>query len=383
MAGPLLAASLTGDPVQVAGLMIAEQLAWMVFALPSGALVDRVDRRRAMTAASVLRIAVLALLGTAILLDSAPLPTLYAAFFLVGCAGLLYENAATAILPGVVGRDQLERANGRLHSARGVCRDLVAAPLGGLLFATAHWSPFALDVAALVLVAVLSLTLASNRAPPTERTSIAGSIKLGVRWLWHHRVLRTLTIIVAVSNVGLGAVFAILVLIATERLGLGSVGYGVLLTIVAVGGVAGGLTAARIVRWIGPGTALRAGMVIEVGTHLGLALTRDVITAGVFLSLLGFHLLVFSTINSSLRQSLVPATLLGRVHSAYRMSSNAGMLVGALLGGVLGRYLGLSAPFWLGFVAVGLVTMRMWPMLANSEIEAARRAAITKSTVSG
>lgn len=380
IAGPLLAASLTRDPIQVAGLMIAEQLAWMLFALPSGALVDRIDRRVAMTAASVLRVVVLAALGGAILLDSAPLPLLYGTFFLIGCAGLLYENAATAVLPGLVRRDQLERANGRLLAARTLCQSLLAAPLGAFLFATSQWSPFLLDAIALTLVAGLSLNLSGPRPEP-KRTSIAAAIKEGVRWLNGHTILRMLTITVAVSNVGLGAVLSILVLIARERLGLDEFGYGVLLTTIAVGGIVGGLVTTKVVAWIGPGNALRVGMVIELATHLGLALTEDAITAGVILTLLGLHLLVFSTIGASLRQALVPIALLGRVHSAYRMSSNAGMLLGAILGGVLGRYLGLAAPFWLGLAGVALVTVRMWPVMNNKDIEAARQAANTGSTV--
>jgi MFS family permease len=383
IAGPLLVASLTRDPVQVAGLLVAERLAWMIFALPSGALVDRMDRRRAMTAASVLRVVVLVLLGAAILLGRAPLPMLYAAFFLVGCAGLLYENAATAILPAVVGPGRLVWANGRLLAARTVGQEFIAAPLGGLLFATAAWSPFAFDAGALVLVVLLTLTLRRDRPRPTAATTVRASIAQGVRWLWHHRILRTLSITVAVSNVGLGAVQAVLVLIAIQRLGLGAVGYGLLLTTVAIGGVVGSLLTARIVRWIGPGNALRAGMVVEAGTHLGLALTRDAVTAGAVLALLGLHLLVFSTINASLRQSLVPAELLGRVHSAYRLSSNAGMLAGALLGGVLARFLGLSAPFWLGFALVVSVTACVWRALGNADVEAARTAVHPPSTVSG
>jgi MFS family permease len=141
IAAPLLVASLTRDPIEVAGLLIAEQLAWMVFALPIGALVDRVDRRRAVTAACVIRVLVLGLLGAAILLGRASLTVLYAAFFLAGCAGLLYENAATAILPSVVGPDQLERANARLLTARTVGQEFVAAPLGGFLFVAANASP--------------------------------------------------------------------------------------------------------------------------------------------------------------------------------------------------------------------------------------------------
>lgn len=386
-AGPLLAASLTRDPVQVAGLMVAQQLAWMLFALPSGALVDRIDRRFAMTAASVFRMAALLVLGGVVLLGEAPLLLLYAVFFLVGCAGLLYENAATVLLPAIVPPGGLARANGRLLAARTLCQSMIAAPLAGWLFGLADWSPFVFDAVALVAVAALSMTLTttpptSRPAPGTEHASLRAAIGEGVRWLMRHRILRTVTITVAVSNVGLGAALSIMVLVAYERLGLDSVGYGLLLAATAVGGIAGGLLANRVLLLIGPGTVLRGGMVVEALVHVGLALAGDAISMGVILAMLGLHLMIFSTVCATLRQELVPTELLGRVHSAYRMGSNVGMLLGALSGGVMGRYFGLAAPFWLGFAGVVLVTALVWRVLDNTHIEAARQAAAEGSTVS-
>ncbi len=382
-AGPLLAASLTRDPVQVAGLMVAQQLAWMLFALPSGALVDRIDRRFAMTAAAVFRMVALLTLGATVLLGEAPLLSLYAIFFLVGCAGLLYENAATVLLPAIVPPGGLATANGRLLAARTLCQSMIAAPLAGWLFGLADWSPFVFDAVALVAVAALSMTLPTSRpAPGTEHASLRAAIGEGLRWLTHHRILRTVTITVAVSNVGLGAALSIMVLIAYERLGLDSVGYGLLLAATAVGGIAGGLLANRVLRLIGPGTVLRVGMVVEALVHVGLALAGDAIAMGVILAMLGLHLMIFSTVCATLRQELVPTELLGRVHSAYRMGSNAGMLLGALSGGVMGRYFGLAAPFWLGFAGVVLVTVLVWRVLDNTHIEAARQAVTRGSTVS-
>jgi MFS family permease len=382
-AGPLLAASLTRDPVQVAGLLVAQQLAWMLFALPSGALVDRVDRRFAMTAASVFRMAALLTLAVVIMVGEAPLLLLYAVFFLVGCAGLLYENAATVLLPAIVPPGGLARANGRLLAARTLCQSMIAAPLAGWLFGRADWTPFVFDAVALVAVAALSMTLPTSRpAAGTVHPSLRAAIVEGVRWLMRHRILRTVTITVAVSNVGIGAALSIMVLIAYERLGLDSVGYGLLLAATAVGGIVGGLLANRVLTLIGPGTVLRAGMVVEAFVHVGLALAGHAIAVGVILAMLGLHLMIFSTVCATLRQELVPTELLGRVHSAYRMGSNVGMLLGALSGGVMGRYFGLAAPFWLGFAGVVLVTVLVWRVLGNTHIEAARQAATEGSTVS-
>ena len=135
----------------------------------------------------------------------ASLPLLYAIFFLVGCASLIFDNASTTSLPAVVSHSQLEQANGRLQAAKSVSEQLVAKPLGGWLFAVAAWAPFLLDASALVLIAILVVTLPGNlnrtSGPPV---ALRGAIAEGIRWLLHNKLLRTLTLTVSLSNVGVG-----------------------------------------------------------------------------------------------------------------------------------------------------------------------------------
>ncbi|MFI0486127.1 MFS transporter [Actinomadura sp. 9N215] len=379
IAAALLAASLTRDPVQIAGLMIAHQLPLMLFALPGGALVDRLDRRRVMIAACLVRAAALGLLAAATAAGHASLPLLYATFFTVGCVGLLFENASIALLPFIIDTTQLERANGRLQAATVLSQQLLAKPLGGVLFAMAAWAPFTLDTLALLAAAILISAL-PTRAPhrslsastSPSHTTFHGAIRQGLGWLAHHRLLRTMSVTVGLSNLGLGAVFSIAVLIARERLGVGPVGYGFLLTAGAVGGVIGGLTAGRIIALLGTGTTLRTGLIIEMLVHLGLALTHSAIVAGGLFALLSLHLIVFSTIGASLRQQIVPARLLGRVHSAYRLVTNSGMFLGSVLGGVLAHHFGLTAPFWLGLACTATLTASAWRTLSNRAVQTAR-----------
>lgn len=377
VAGPLLAVSITRSPGQVAGLMVAQQLPWMLFALPSGAMVDRADRRLAMASASVVRAVALCALGVMVFLGHASMLVLYVIFFAVGCAGLVFDNASTVVLPALVERSILELANGRLQSAATLAQDLVAQPLGAWLFALAAWVPFLLDASGLVLVAVLAAALPAfvNAAPAKgSRATLRASMYEGVRWLVGNRLLRTLALTVGISDVGLGAVFSVFVLVARVRLGVGPLGYGLLLAASAIGGIAGGLVADRAVRAIGAGWVLRAEMIVEILTYLGLALTRSAIIAGVLLALLGLHLVMFSTVSASLRQSLAPANMLGRVHGAYRVASNGGMLAGAALGGLVSTYFGLTAPFLLGFTAMTAVSVAAWGTLNNRDIRAARQA---------
>ncbi|HEV2779812.1 MAG TPA: MFS transporter [Actinophytocola sp.] len=377
VAGPLLAAALTRDPVQVAGLMVAEQLPMVVFTLPGGAIVDRVDRRLLMSAASVVRFACLGALALLVATGQASLPVLYAIFLVIGCAAVLYENASMTAVPAVVGPDELERANGRILASRTLCNSLLAPVAAGWLFTMSPWTPFAVDAVAFAVVAVLARALSRSvgRVFRDSGVTLRAAIAEGVRWLLRHRLLRTLAVTVALSNVTLGAMMSIMVLVAQERLGLGSVGYGILLAGTAVGGIIGGLIAPRVVRRLGPGTVFRLDLVVEALTQLGLALTRDAVAAGMIIATLGLHLIVFSTVSASLRATLTPSGLLGRVHSAYRLLSNGGLLLGAALGGVLGRYFGLTAPFWVGAVLVSAVTLWAWRVLNNRDIHAARAAA--------
>ena len=262
VAGPLLAASLTRDPRLVAGLVVAQRLPWLLFSLVSGALVDRLDRRRVMVTVDAARSVAVGLLGLAVLADAASLPLLYAVFFALGTAETLFDNAAVSILPAVVPRAQLARANGRLLGAQMVANELVAPPLGGLLFATAAAVPFLLDAGSFAAAAAMAAAMGGRfrveRPEGAAPTTLRAEIAEGVRWLARHRLLRILAVAIALMNFTLSAALSIFVLYAQERLGLGPVGYGALLASLAVGGITASLVAARIIGWLGPATVLRS-----------------------------------------------------------------------------------------------------------------------------
>jgi len=380
VAGPLLAASLTRDPRLVAGLAVAQRLPWLLFSLLSGALVDRLDRRLLMARVDAARCVVVGLLGVAVLADVATLPLLYVVFFALGTAETLFDNAAISILPAVVPRKQLARANGRLLGAQMVANELVAPPLGGLLFATAA-VPFLLDAgsfaAAAALVAAMGGRFRVERPEGRAATTLGGEIAEGVRWLARNRLLRILAVAIALMNLTLSATLSISVLYAQERLGLGSVGYGLLLSSMAVGGISASVVAERIIGWLGPATTMRLGLVIESSTHLVLALARSPFLVGAIFALFGFHAMTWSVISVSLRQELIPARLIGRVNSAYALFGFGSLSLGAIAGGVLAARYGLTAPFWCSFVAMTLLTLACWPILSARAVAQAREQAAT------
>jgi MFS family permease len=380
VAGPLLAATLTRDPRLIAGLAVAQRLPWLLFSLLSGALVDRWDRRRVMVSVDAARAAAVGLLGVAVLADLVTLPMLYAVFFALGTAETLFDSAAVSIVPAVVPAGQLPRANGRLLGAQMVANELVAPPLGGLLFATAAATPFLLDAGSFAVAAALVAAIGGRfrverlQGPPT---TLRAEIGEGVRWLLRHRLLRLLAAAIALMNLTLSATLSISVLYAQERLGLGSVGYGLLFSTMAVGGIAAGAVAERLIGWLGPATTLRLGLVIESSTHLVLALARSPLLVGAVFALFGFHAMTWSVISVSLRQELVPARLLGRVNSAYALFGFGSLSLGAVAGGLLAARSGLTAPFWCSFLAMSLLTIACWPVLTSRAVAEARRAAAT------
>jgi len=251
VAAPLLPAALTHDPALVAGLTFVQRLPWLLFGLLSGALADRLDRRRAMAAVGVGRAALIGTLGVAVLLGRANLPLLYAVFFLLGVGETLFDTTAATILPVVVPRGQLPRANARLSGATTIANYFVGKPVGGLLFAAAAALPFLLGAggiaAAAALILALRGTFRAARRVGAPSATLRAEIAEGIRWLWRHRLLRTLALALTLLNVTFVGWNAVLVLPALERLGVGQAGFGALLTAHAGGAVLGSLVAARVI----------------------------------------------------------------------------------------------------------------------------------------
>jgi MFS family permease len=373
---PLVAAAMTRDPGVVAGVTVAQSLPWLLFSLVSGAIGDRVDRRLLMGWVQLFRFVVAAGLGVIAFAEWNSLPLVYALAFLLGTAETLFDNAAQAIMPSLVDRSRLEEANGRLYSAEIAANEFAGPPAGGYLFSIGMGLPFLVD--AITFFSSGSLVFAlrgrflpvppSADAPPTLRQQIGE----GLRWLWHHRLLRTLAAMVGVSNMISSAAISILVLFAIQILGLGSAGYGILMTGFAVGSVPSGLLTPRISRKIGPGLTLFLSILISAGSWLGAGLTSNPIVVGAFFVIGGFLIMAWNVVTVSLRQSLIPDHLLSRVNSVYRLLAWGTKPVGAALGGLLAELFGLRAPFLVGAAVMGVMAFVTLPIVNNASIAAAR-----------
>jgi MFS family permease len=378
IAVPLLVASRTNNPLVVSVSFGVAWLPWLLFALPGGVLVDRVDRRRLMILIDWVRVAAVGVLATAILTGHTSIALLYAVLFVVNTGEVVFRSASQAMIPSVVPRARLERANGWLAGGTTLMQGMLAGPLAGFLFAVAASIPFFVNVgtyaASAVLIGLVAGTYRSSPGPAGPgggARSVRAEVAEGFRWLAHQRLLRTMAALIGLLNLTLTAATALLVLLAKDRLHIGSVGYGLLFTCSAVGGVLGSAAGDRLIRRITVTWTLRIGLLIEAGTHLALATSRSPYFIGFVLFAFGVHGALWGIVGSSLRQRLTPPNLLGRVGSTTLFIAAGGNCVGALLGGVLATRFGLTAPYWVGFVVAMIVSAATWRVFDRATVEKA------------
>jgi MFS family permease len=369
-AGPLLAASITRDPLLVAAALFAQQLPWLIFTLLSGALVDRLDPARLIVIVDLLRAAAIGGLAASILAGAAHLAVLYGALFILGLGSTVSDTAAQSLPPLLVAPDSLVRANAGLQGVQFAGAELAGPPLGAYLFVLAAGLPFAFDAATFVAGAALIASIRRRRAaaPAPGQTRLRQEITEGIRWLAAHPGLRMLALATCVMNVTLGGALAILVLYTRVRLGLGAEGYGVLLACSAAGGVIGTVIVRRLRARFGASSLLRAGLIIECLTHVSLALTRLPWVAALTLVIFGVHGGVWNVVTVTLRQTAVPEKLLGRVNSVYYTFAMGGFALGSLTGGLLARGFGLTAPFWVAAAAVAVLVLLAWHLLTPGHL---------------
>lgn len=377
IAAPLFVASRTSDPILVSVGFAVSWLPWLLFALPGGVLVDRVDRRSLMVLIDVARIVAVGVLAVAIVGGWASIPLLYGVLVVVSTGEVVFRAASQAMVPAVVPRERLERANGWLTGGTTLMQGMVAGPLGGLLFVIAASIPFFVNAGTYAASAVLIGLIAGTYRVPDRAEEVPRSVRSdvieGLRWLMRHRLLRTMALLIGLLNVTLTAAESVLVLLAKERLHLGSVGYGVLFTCMAVGGIIGSIFGDRLIARFTATWTIRVGLLIEAGMHLTLAASSSPYLVGFALLAFGVHGSLWGIVGSSLRQRLAPPEMLGRIGSSTLFVVAGGNCVGALMGGALASRFGLTAPYWVGFVVAIVVTATTWRVFDRATVAQAYR----------
>jgi MFS family permease len=362
---PLLVASLTHDPFLVALATVLRQLPWLMFGLLAGALADRWDRRRLVVVVDLARALVLAALSVALVTGTAGIALVLVCVFLVGTAEVFADTTSQTLLPMLVAREDLGVANSRMMAGFVTVNQLVGPPIGAALFVAGSLWPFLGQAVLVAAGAILVARVVLPRREVRPQRAVRHDVVEGLRWVRHQPAVRTLVLTIVSFNVTFGAAWSVLVLWSQRRLGLDDVGFGLLTTVSAVGGLLGTALYGRITARVSMGDVMRIGLVLETVTHLVLALTTSPAVAYVVFFVFGAHAFIWATTSVTVRQHAVPEELQGRVTGLNQVGSLGGMVIGSALGGVIAQTWGVTAPFWFGFVGSALLVVLIWRQLPH------------------
>ncbi|MCL8017550.1 MFS transporter [Streptomyces sp. AS02] len=362
------AATVTDDPVQVSLVTVAGELPWLLVGPFAGTLIDHVDRWRALWICDAARSLVLACFTALVLADRVGIAALAVTAFLLTSVETMADNLAQAVVPQLVGTHSLDTANSRILSGRLITMEFLGPPLGTALFALAHLLPFGVATVCFAVSTVLVLGVRPAGAASREKSAglsprlLGTQTAQGIRWLWRHRLLRTVCLLMALLNFAVLAVLGIAVLYALHTLGVSETVYGLLLLVIAAGGLLGLAIAPKVVAVAGRGRSLQLVFAMSPLPFVVAAVTSNALVAAGALVFVGIAVSLSNVITTTLRQELVPDESFGRVNGAYRLVLNGLAPLGGLTGGFVADQAGLRAPFFLAaaLLAVGaLVSFRL------------------------
>jgi MFS family permease len=376
---PLLAVTLTRDPLLVSTVSAATFLPWLLVSLPAGALVDSRDRATLMWRAQLVQGAVVTVIAVLVALHLVSIWALAAGGLCLGSAQVVFDNASQSVLPVLVAKDLLPRANGSLFAVQVISGSFLGLPAGSALFALAPVAPFAVDAVSFAGSAALLKGLPRS-APRTGKqgggTATAGGARAGVRWLARHRLLRIVAVMLAVSGFVAAMGSATFVLFATQTLHVSEHGYGLLLASSAAGSVVGGLVNPVLARRVRPVPLLLIVAAVSSVRAVAMGFAPDAVVLGALMALGGFTTTLWNVVTVSMRQQEVPTELFGRVNSVYRMLGWGTRPLGALAGGFIASAAGLRAPFIVAGIVRGTVLLALLPALLAAAGPRERRAGL-------
>lgn len=390
VAAPLLATRLTDDPLLVAGIAAVAMLPWLFFAIPSGVLLDRIDRRHAMVIANGARTLLAALLLTLFATGTLTIWWLYVVIFAYGALETLYDGAIRAVVPAIVRRPDLPRANSRIEAGELVVQNFLAVPLTSALFAVAVVIPLGIGALSYAVAGVLAFFLPAAAAgahrehrtrlrradeageppaPALVRTTFARQLTDGFRFIMSHPMLRPLWFLSIVIALFFSAAIATDVLFVLERLDVPEQWFGVFMLSGAVGGIVGAVVVSPLKVRFGAGPVMAAANLVGPVALVVMGFFPTVPVAVVCFAVSFGSTSVWNVLVMSLRQAAIPGHLLGRVHGTWRTLLWGTMPLGSLLGGLLAR-IDLTTPLLVAgglTVVVAAVGYRFLHGLPNPE----------------
>jgi Na+/melibiose symporter-like transporter len=383
VAAPLLATRLTDDPLLIAGIAAVAMLPWLFFAIPSGVLLDRIDRRHAMVIANGARTLLAALLLTLFATGTLTIWWLYVVIFAYGALETLYDGAIRAVVPAIVRRPDLPRANSRIEAGELVVQNFLAVPLTSALFAVAVVIPLGIGALSYAVAGVLAFFLPAaaagahrshlahqaHHALPPVRTTFARQLTDGFRFIMSHPMLRPLWFLSILIALFFAAAIATDVLFVLERLDVPEQWFGVFMLSGAVGGIVGAVVVSPLKVRLGAGPVMAAANFVGPVALVVMGFFPTIPVAVVCFAVSFGSTSVWNVLVMSLRQAAIPGHLLGRVHGTWRTLLWGTMPLGSLLGGLLAR-IDLTTPLLVAgglTVVVAAVGYRFLHGLPNPE----------------
>lgn len=355
-AAPLLAISLTNDPVKISLIAAIVMLPWLFFAIPVGAIVDRVDRRKAIALANAIRFLIAATVAVVVANEVMTIELLYLGAFIIGVCEVVSDTAAQAMVPQLLDETQYESGNSRLQMSETVVSQFVGSPTSGFLYAVAIFLPFVATSLGFLVAAVLILfvpiqfqtDLRRNLGEATTaREKFWPSLLFGLKYLYSNKQLFRLVVATTAIGFAFSASNSVVALYMVKDLGLAPTYFGVVLTIQGIGALLGAATATFWTKRYERSSVMAISMVLTGITVILTGLSPNIFVFTAIATATGYLISIWNILLMSTYQTIIPNELYGRIHGARRTLVWGLMPLGSIFGGFVAR-LGLNVPFLVG-----------------------------------
>jgi MFS family permease len=376
---PLLAASFTSSPLIIGGISAARSLPWLLVSIHVGALIDNRGPARLLFRSNIFRVAIFLALTALVLVGTGVFLTcLTIAAFGVGTLEVVADNSEQTLLPSIVPPDGLPKANARIQLIENVGLNLIGAPLASALAGINLAAPLAL-IATKYSIAAATLRKLVTGARDASRSAESGDVLAGWRYIRRSRALWTLALTTSLMNLALGGAPAILVLYVKQRLHAPTWTYGLLLTALAVGTIAGSFVVPAALARTSETFMLRFALIAIPLPMLVLALTTQYWVAATTQFVWGALEITWGIVAVSYRQEVVPGQLLGRVNAVYRMMAWGSIPIGGLLTGLLGQVLGIVGAY-LSLTVILCAGWLVCPIIRRDVLDSERQTAAVQDS---
>jgi len=361
VAAPLLAITLTKNPILISMLSALVMLPWLFFAIPIGALVDRVDRRLLLACANAFRCVIAALIAISISTHTITIYLLFLATFLIGICEVAADTSSQSLIPQILDNSQFERGNSRLQISETVVQGFIGTPISGFLYAVAIYIPFIANSLGFLVAAILTAFIPvkflqdlREESPEKAKSSFVAEIIFGVKYLYAHKLLRRIVLVTASIGFCYSISISTIILFITQELALKPAFFGLALSVQALGAILGGLLAPVLSKKFGRSQVMAVCIFLSSLFILFEGFAPNIYIFIVLATLGSFTISNWNILLMSMYQNLIPQELFGRIHGARRTIVWGLMPFGSLIGGFLANA-GLRTPLIVGGLVATII----------------------------